>query len=158
MIPSSEISFQDYDSLRTNFQHVIRRTVQTDMVDFHGSFKANGSSYVRLVDWSEEMAVGESLFLSYWIRALVFLELEPCGRLGQNPSNDCHFTQPFSFTQCKRMTNRPNDLPISHSSVPFSFLQSRQTCLLLWRCRLLNVTAENTSCQAPSCMCDTVTH
>lgn len=49
MIPSSEISFQDFDSVRTNFQHVIRGAVETETGDFHGSAKAIGTaSPVRL--------------------------------------------------------------------------------------------------------------
>lgn len=46
MIPSSEISFQDFDSVRTNFQRVIKATVETETA----LTEANGTASRVLLD------------------------------------------------------------------------------------------------------------
>lgn len=50
MIPSSEISFWDFDSVHSNFRHVIAKSVGKETSDFHASIKENGIvSRVRLL-------------------------------------------------------------------------------------------------------------
>ena len=83
MIPSSEISFQDCDRVGSDFQHVIRRNVKSEMDDFHASPEANGAaSHVSFAtrpkgvgEWGggwREDGRRESLFLIRWIRAQIF--------------------------------------------------------------------------------------
>lgn len=65
MIPSSEISFQDFDSVCNDFQHVIKETVETETNDFHDYPKQMALQVVLDLwgpnDWvSEGGTAGES--------------------------------------------------------------------------------------------------